>query len=51
MIMNTHIIILKELKTSPLAEIQLFLGEHKLKALMIGEHNYIDTIKVVCPYL
>ena len=51
MIMHTHIIILKELKPSPLAEIQLFLGEHILKALMIGEHIYIDTIQIVSPYL
>ena len=51
MVMNTHIIILKELKPSPLAKIQLFLGEHILKAFMIGEHIYMNTIQVVSPYL
>ena len=51
MIMHAHIIILKELKSSPLAKIQLFLGEHILKAFMIGEHIYMNTIKVVSPYL
>ena len=51
MIMHTHIIILKELKSSPLAKIQLFLGEHILKVLMIGEHIYMNTIQVVSPYL
>ena len=51
MIMHTHIIILKELKPSPLEKIQLFLGEHILKALMIGEHVYMNTIQVVSPYL
>ena len=49
--MHTHIIIFKELKPSPLAKIQLFLGEHILKALMIGEHIYMNTIQVVSPYL
>ena len=51
MIMHTHIIIFKELKPSPLAKIQLFLGEHILKALMIGEHIYMNTIQVVSAYL
>ena len=51
MIMHTHIIILKELKPSPLAKIQLFLGEHIPKALMIGEHIYMNTIQVVSRYL
>ena len=51
MIMHTNIIILKELKPSPLAKIQLFLGEHILKALMIGERIYMNTIQVVSPYL
>ena len=51
MIMYTHIIILKQLKSSPLAKIQLFLGEHILKALMVSEHIYMNTIKVVSPYL
>ena len=51
MIMHTLIIILKELKPSPLEKIQLFLGEHKLKALMIGEHIYMNTIQVVSPYV
>ena len=49
--MHAHIIILKKLKPSPLAKIQLFLGEHILKALMIGEHIYMNTIQVVSPYL
>ena len=49
--MNTHIIILKELKSSPLAKIKLFLGEHILKAIMIAEHIYINTIEVVSLYL
>ena len=49
--MHTHIIILKELKSSPLAKIQLFLGEHILKALMISEHIYVNTIQVVSPDL
>ena len=51
MIIHTHIIILKELKPSPLVKIQLFLGEHILKALMIGEQIYMNTILVVSPYL
>ena len=51
MIMHTHIIILKELKTSPLAKVQLFLGEYILKALMISEHIYVNTIQVVSPDL
>ena len=51
MIMHTHIIIHKELKPSPLAKIQFFLGEHILKVLMIGEHIYMNTIQVVSPYL
>ena len=50
-IMHTHIIIFKELKPSPLVKIQLFLGEHILKALMIGEQIYMNTILVVSPYL
>ena len=49
--MYTHIIIFMELKPSPLAKIQLFLGEHILKALMIGEHIYMNTIQVLFPYL
>ena len=49
--MHTNIIILKELKLSPLAKIQLFVGEHIMKALMIGEHIYMNTIKVMSPYL
>ena len=51
MIMHTHIIILKELKSSPLAKIQLFLGEHILKSLIINEHIYVNTIQVVSPDL
>ena len=51
MIMHTHIIILKELKSSPLEKIQLFLGEHILKDLMISEHIYMNTIQVVSPDL
>ena len=51
MIMHTHIIILKELNPSPLAKIQLFLGEHILKALMIGEHIYMNTIQILSAYL
>ena len=51
MIMHTHIIILKELKPSPMEKIKLFLGEHILKALMIGEQIYMNTILVVSPYL
>ena len=49
--MHTHIIILKKLKSSPLTKIQLFLGEHILKALMISEHIYLNTIQVVSPDL
>ena len=49
--MHTHIIILKELKPSSLEKIQVFLGEHILKASMIGEHIYMNTIQVVSPYL
>ena len=51
MIMHTHVIILKEFKSSPWAKIQLFLGEHKLKALMVSEHIYVNTIQVVSPDL
>ena len=51
MIMHTHIIILKELKPSPLAKIQLLLGEHILKALMVSEYIYVNTIQVVSPDL
>ena len=51
MITHTHIIILKELKSSPLANIQLFLGEHILKALMVSEHIYVNTIQVEFPDL
>ena len=51
MIMHTHIIILKELKSSPVVKIQLFLGEHILKSLMISGHIYMNTIQVVSPYL
>ena len=47
MIMHTHIIILKELKSSPLAKIQLFLGEHILKVIMVRECIYLNTIQVV----
>ena len=51
MIMHSHIIILKELKPYPLAKIQLFLGEHTLKTLMVGENIYMETIQVVFQYL
>ena len=51
MVMHTHIIILKELKPSPLAKIQLLLGEHILKALMVSEYIYVNTIQVVSPDL
>ena len=50
-IMYTHIIFLKELKTSPMAKIQLFHGEHILKSLIIGEHIYMNTIQVVSLYI
>ena len=49
--MHTHIIIIKELEPSPLVKIQLFLGEHILKALMVIEHMYVNTIHVVSPDL
>ena len=45
--MHTHIIILKEVKTSPLEKIQLLLGEHILKDLMVSEPIYVNTIQVV----
>ena len=45
------IIILKKLKPSPLAKIQLFLGEHVLKSLLICKHIYINTIQVVSLYI
>ena len=48
MVMHTHIIVVKELKPYPLTKIQLFLGEQVLKALMISEYIYVDTIQVVC---
>ena len=51
MIMHNHIIILKELKQSPLAKIQLFLGEHILKVFMVSEHIYMNSIQVVSPDL
>ena len=47
--MNTHIIIIKEHKPSPLAKIQLFLGKHILNALIISEHIYLNSIPVVSP--
>ena len=47
MIMHTH----KEFKPSPLAKIQLFLGVHILKALMVSKHIYVNTIQVVSPDL
>ena len=31
--------------------IQLFQGKHILKALMIGEYIYMDTIQVVSQYI
>ena len=49
--MHTNIIILKELKSSPLAKIQLLPGEHILKAIIVSEHIYVNTIQVVSPYL
>ena len=49
--MHTHIIILKEFKPSLMEKIQLFLGEHILKVLMISKHIYVNTIQVVSPYL
>ena len=49
--MHTHIIILKELKPSPLVKIQFILGEHILKALIISEIIYMNTIQIVSPYL
>ena len=51
MIMQTYIIVFKELKSSPLEKIELFLGEHILKALMISEHIYMNTIQLVSPDL
>ena len=51
MIMHTHIIILKELKPSPMEKIKLFLGEHILKALMIGELIYMKNLQVMSPYI
>ena len=51
MVIHIHIIILKELKSSPLGKIQLLLGEHILKALMVSKHIYMNTIQVVSPYL
>ena len=49
--MHTHIIILKELKPSPMEKIKLFLGEHILKALMIGELIYMNNLQVMSPYI
>ena len=46
-LIHTNIIILKELKTSPLEKIKLFLGEHILKVLMVRECIYLNTIQVV----
>ena len=51
MVMLTHIIIIKKLKPSPLAKIQIFLGEHILKILMVTEHIYMKTIQVVSLYI
>ena len=47
MIIRNHIIILKELKSSPLEKIQFYLGEHKLKGLIVSEHIYMNTIQAV----
>ena len=49
--MHTHIILLKDVKPSPLANIQLLLGEYILKALMVSEHVYVNDIQVVSPDL
>ena len=45
--MHTQIIILKEIRPYPLAKIQILLGEHKMKALMVSEDIYVNTIQVV----
>ena len=49
--MHTHIIILREFKPHPQVKIEFFLGEYILKALMVSEHIYVNTIQVVSPDL
>ena len=50
MIRHTHIIILKELKPSPLAKIQLFLGKHIVKALKVSTSS-VSISSVQTPLL
>ena len=38
MVKHIHVIVIKELKTSPLMKIKLFMGEHISESLMIVEH-------------
>ena len=47
--MHIHVIILEEFKPSSLEKISIFLVEHILKALMVGELVFINTIIVVSP--
>ena len=47
MVMHTHIVILNKIKPSSLTEIQVFLGEYILKAIMVSEPIYMNTIQVV----
>ena len=49
--MHTHIIILREFKPHPQVKIEFFLGEYILKALMVSENIYVNTIQVVSPNL
>lgn len=49
--MHTHVIILKELKAFFMVNIQLFFSEYKLKDLMVREHLYMNTTKVMPPNL
>ena len=47
MVIHTHIIILKEIKTSPLEKIQLLLSEHIMKAYMVSKYIYMNNKQVV----
>lgn len=47
MVMHTHVIILEELKTYSLENIQLFLGENILKDIMVCERIDINNKQLV----
>ena len=46
-VQNLHVVILHQLEPSALSEIQLFLREHILQALVVGIDLALGTIQVV----